>query len=66
LPPLALISAVTFSARVPLKSAITTDAPSFVKRRAVAAPMPDPPAVTIATLPSSFPAMIRPSCSPMR
>src|SRR5712692_2497997 len=60
LPPFAVIPAVTSSARLPLRSAITTDAPSCTKRRAVAAPMPDPPAVTIATLPSSFPDIYAP------
>src|SRR5438876_11713913 len=63
LPPPPLIAFMIFSARVPLRSATTTDAPSSAKRRADAAPMPEPPPVTIATLPSSLLAMGR--CRPL-
>src|SRR5271170_246319 len=54
-PPADLTSSVTACARVPLKSATTTAAPSEAKRRTVAAPMPAPPAVTIATRSCSLP-----------
>src|SRR5438552_299230 len=56
-PPPVLISEATASARVPLRSATTTAAPSPAKRRAVAAPIPEPPAVTIATWPANRPGM---------
>jgi len=58
LPPACVISFATAEARVPLRSAITTEAPSRAKRRAVAAPIPDPAAVTTATLLSSLPFMV--------
>src|SRR5262249_25260631 len=51
-PPLAVMLDAMVSARVPLRSATTTAAPSLAKRCAVAAPIPEPPAVTIATLPA--------------
>ena len=57
--PLVVMLDATASARVPLRSATTTAAPSAAKRRAVAAPMPAPPAVTIATCPSKRPAIAR-------
>src|SRR2546427_376891 len=56
-PPPVSIPETTASARVPLKSATTTAAPSPAKRRAVAAPIPEPPAVTIATWPANRPGM---------
>src|SRR5271166_930500 len=59
-PPAALISSVTSCARLPLKSATTTAAPSTAKRRAVAAPMPAPPAVTIATRSFNLPGIVIP------
>src|SRR4051794_7671442 len=46
------MSAATFSARSPSMSPTPTLAPSAASRRAVAAPMPDPPPVMTATLPS--------------
>src|SRR5207244_3584128 len=55
-PPVVMLDA-TASARVPLRSATTTAAPSPAKRRAVAAPIPEPPAVTIATWPANRPGM---------
>ena len=58
-PPLAVMPDATASARVPLRSATTTAAPSPAKRRAVAAPIPEPPAVTIATLPPNRPGIAR-------
>src|SRR5262245_33495171 len=56
-PPSCAMLEATASARVPLRSATTTAAPSSAKRRALAAPMPEPPAVTIATCPSKRPAI---------
>src|SRR5882672_1985994 len=56
-PPLVVMLAATASARVPLRSATTTAAPSPAKRRAVAAPIPEPPAVTIATWSVNRPGM---------
>ena len=58
LPPSSVIAPATAAARVPLKSAITTEAFSRAKRRAVAAPIPEPPAVTTATLSSNLPVII--------
>src|SRR4051812_2885092 len=46
------MSAATFSASSPLTSPTVTCAPSSASRRAVAAPIPDPPPVMTATLPS--------------
>src|SRR3989454_6950665 len=56
-PPVVLMLDATVSARVPLRSAIITAAPSRAKRLAVAAPIPEPPAVTIATWPANRPGM---------
>src|SRR5687767_4435458 len=53
-PPLAVTLPATAPARVPLMSATTTAAPSATSRRTVAAPIPAPPAVTIATRPDNF------------
>ena len=58
-PPSLAMLAATASARVPLRSAMTTAAPSPAKRRAVAAPIPEPPAVTIATWPTKRPGIAR-------
>src|SRR5437870_869152 len=49
----------TASARVPLRSAMTTAAPSPARRRAVAAPIPEPAAVTTATWPANRPSIAR-------
>src|SRR2546426_6731569 len=57
-PPSFAMPDATASARVPLRSATTTAAPSPARRRAVAAPIPEPPAVTIATWPANRPDMM--------
>src|SRR5216683_7122428 len=55
LPPLASISAATRWPRSTSRSAKATCAPSAMKRRTVASPIPDAPPVTAATLPLSCP-----------
>src|SRR5690348_2847671 len=52
-PPASRTSAATASALSPTRSPTTTAAPSAPRRRAVAAPMPDPPPATITTFSDS-------------
>ena len=47
LPPAALIPSATCSARAPIRSATTMEAPSAAKRRLMTRPIPDPPPVTM-------------------
>src|SRR5689334_22616710 len=54
-PPLAAISAATRWPRSTSRSAKATCAPSAMKRRTVASPIPDAPPVTAATFPLSCP-----------
>ena len=54
-PPSSVMARATRSASAPRMSSTRTDAPSAAKSCAVASPMPDPPPVTIATLPSTRP-----------
>src|ERR1051325_2556244 len=61
-PPAFWIIATVSSPRSVFRLPITTFAPSRAKASAVARPMPDPPLVTSATLPSS--SFIRRSCPP--
>src|ERR1051325_9924651 len=61
-PPAFWIIATVSSPRSVFRLPITTFAPSRAKASAVARPMPDPPPVTSATLPSS--SFIRRSCPP--
>src|SRR5262245_34662890 len=57
-PPAALISRTVSSPPSTTTSATTTLAPSRAKVRAVARPIPDPPPVTNAILPSTSPAIV--------
>ena len=52
-PPADPISSTTFGPRLSLTSAIATAAPCSANSRALSAPIPDAPPVTIATLSSS-------------
>src|SRR5712672_3517552 len=53
-PPAALISLLTCWPAPLLRSAMSTVAPSRARSRAVAAPIPDAPPVTTATLPANL------------
>ena len=53
-PPVARMSAATFSAASKFMSNTATWAPSLAKRRQVAPPMPPPPPVTMTVLPSNL------------
>src|SRR5581483_558805 len=53
-PPSRTMAAATLSAAAPSRSATSTAAPSRPSRCAVAAPMPEPPPMTIKTLPDSL------------
>src|SRR5437773_2228941 len=57
-PPAALMSRTVSSPPSTTTSATTTFAPSRAKVRAVARPIPDPPPVTNAILPSTSPAIV--------
>src|SRR5215472_5797397 len=61
-PPAELINATVASMPSLERSDTATRAPSLATASAVARPMPDPPPVTNATLPSSMPAMTTSLC----